>query len=73
MEAVKRYVFAYFDFPELNQDLRLMVASILWEYLLPLFVHDPAHNLIEQHLVQFFFELVNMPPEHQNRIMILVL
>lgn len=38
METFKRYIFAYFDFPEVNQDLRLMVASLIWDYMHPLLI-----------------------------------
>jgi hypothetical protein len=58
VEIIKRYVIAYFEFPQLNEDKRLMVGSILWEYLIPL-MNDPY--IMEDQIVQFFFELVNIP------------
>ena len=36
METIKRYVVIYYDFPHLSQDERLMVGSVLFEYLIPL-------------------------------------
>jgi hypothetical protein len=61
MELVKRYIFEHFEHPNLSVDLRIMVGSILWEYLLPLLVNEPSPFMMEHLLVQFFFELLNMP------------
>jgi hypothetical protein len=36
VETIKRYVVIYYDYPMLTQDERLMVGSILYEYLIPL-------------------------------------
>ena len=49
-----------------------MIGSIIWEYLSPLFVNDSSHYLLEQQLVQFFFEMVNMPTLYCTRLMNLV-
>lgn len=40
VEIVKRYVVAYYDCDKVSEDERLMVGSILWEYLIPLMT-DP--------------------------------
>jgi hypothetical protein len=61
MEFVKRYIFEHFQHPTLSVDLRIMVGSILWEYLLPLLINEPSPFMMEHLLVQFFFELLNMP------------
>ena len=58
VETMKRYVITYFDFPSLNEDARLMVGSILWEYLIPLMKDN---YIMEELIVQFFFELMNIP------------
>jgi hypothetical protein len=47
MEMIKRYVFVYSDYQDLNPDLRLMIGSIILEYLFPLFKNDPTHYLLE--------------------------
>jgi len=44
---VKRYIFTYFDFPDLNEDLRLMVGSLIWEYLHPLLTSENQHYLLD--------------------------
>ena len=65
-EIIKRYVVTYFEFPQLNQDEKLMVGSILFEYLLPLM--NDAY-IMEDLLIQFFFELVMIPkPEFLDLI-----
>lgn len=47
MELVKRYTFEHLQHPEVNIDLRFMVGSILWEYMLPLFLNEETPFLIE--------------------------
>jgi hypothetical protein len=58
VETVKRYIVAYYEFPNLDIDQRLMVGSILWEYLIPL-MNDKY--IMEDLIIQFFFELVMVP------------
>lgn len=36
VETIKRYVVTYYEFPTLSEDERLMIGSILFEYLIPL-------------------------------------
>lgn len=57
-ETIKRYVVTYYEFPDLSIDERLMVGSILFEYLMPL-MNDSY--IMEDIIVQFFFELVMIP------------
>jgi hypothetical protein len=57
MEAIKSYVVTFNEFPNLNEDLKLMVGSIIWEYLIPI-MND--HYIMEDQIVQFFYELVNI-------------
>jgi hypothetical protein len=47
MDLLKRYVFDYFDFPDLNEDIRLLVASVIWDYLAPIITSDPQEYLME--------------------------
>jgi|LauGreDrversion4_2_1035121.scaffolds.fasta_scaffold159043_1 hypothetical protein len=47
MDLLKRYVFDYFDFPDLNEDIRLLVASVIWDYLAPIMTSDPQEYLME--------------------------
>jgi hypothetical protein len=50
----------------LRIDEKLMVGSILWEYLIPL-MQDPY--VMEDLIIQFFFELVMIPkPEFYELI-----
>lgn len=46
---------AYFEYNDLNEDLKLMVGSILWEYMIPM-MHDPY--ILEDQILPFFFNLV---------------
>ena len=59
IEAIKRFVFVYFDFPALSEDYRLIAGSVIWEYLLPIITR--SHYLLEYQVVQFFYEISNMP------------
>ena len=40
VETVKRYVVAYYEYENVSEDERIMVGSILWEYLIPM-MNDP--------------------------------
>lgn len=40
METIKRYVMLYSEFENLSEDTKLMVGSIIWEYLYPLLIND---------------------------------
>ena len=55
-EIFKRYVFTYFDYEgKVNPDYRLMIGTLLWEYLYPLMLQDPY--ITEVLIYQFFFDL----------------
>jgi len=47
MDLLKHYVFDYFEAPDLNEDLRTLVVSTIWDYLTPLLLNDPHHYLME--------------------------
>jgi hypothetical protein len=64
IELVKRYIFVYFDYPDLSADLKLMAGSIIMDYLMPLLVLDPQHYMMEYLFLHFMFELINMPESH---------
>lgn len=40
IETIKRYVMLYGEHQNLNSDSKMMVGSILWEYLYPLLIND---------------------------------
>lgn len=72
VETIKRYIVTYLedgDGSEMTMakvDEKLMVGSILWEYLVPL-MQDPY--IMEDLIIQFFFELVMIPkPEFYSLI-----
>lgn len=59
IDLLKRYVMSTNqEFKSMNLDLKLMVGSIIWEYLYPLLADDPF--LMEDQLVQFLFESQNI-------------
>lgn len=73
MEFVKRYIFVHNDFTDISEDMRLMVGCLLLEYLHPLVTKEPSKYLMEYQLVHFFFEMLNMPSMHVERLTKLVL
>ena len=54
LDAIKRYVVVYYEYPHLSEDEKLMVGSVLFEYLIPL-MNDKY--ILEDFIIQFFFEL----------------
>ena len=55
VETVKRYIVAYYEFENVSKDERIMVGSILWEYLIPL-MND--NFIMEDLILSFFLELI---------------
>jgi hypothetical protein len=49
VEILKKYVILYHEHENINVDERLLVGSIIWEYLVPLVVND--NFLMEEQIV----------------------
>ena len=69
-ETIKRYVVTFYEYAHVNVDERLMVGSILFEYLIPL-MNDKY--IMEDIIIQFFFELVMIPKPEFLELIVKVL
>jgi hypothetical protein len=58
LENFKQYIFLFSD-SKLNPDLKILLGSLILEYLYPLMTEDKY--LMEQLVVQFLLDIQNMP------------
>lgn len=67
IERLKTYIMEFDNFPNVDEDEKLMVGSIIWEYLIPL-VNDPY--IMEEQIISFFFELLIVKRERLYNLVI---
>ena len=58
LDCLKKFVVEYFNYPKVALDDKLMIASLLWEYMIPL-THD--EYVMMELMVSFFYELMIIP------------
>jgi hypothetical protein len=66
VETFKRYIVTYNECENVDEDFKLMVGSVIWEYLIPLIQNDPY--LMEEQMLQFYFDLMNINKEEFTEI-----
>jgi len=61
MDHLKSYVMVYPNYKSISEDERMIIGSIILEYLAPLM--EDTH-IFENHIIQFFYELALIKKEH---------
>lgn len=61
LETFKRFIVQFNEHAEVSADMKFMLGSVIWEYMLPLMQSDPF--LMEELMLQFFFDLMNINKE----------